>query len=326
MAQWSPAEAERCYRLLVRARHFDETLIRLIRDGRMSGFYHAGIGQEAVGVGAVMALTDSDYIMYDHRGMTQPLAKGVAMDRIFADFLNRAGGTTRGKGTGVVHVSDPELGVLGQSGTLGGCFPIAIGAGYSAKLRKSGQVTVCFFGDGTSNRGTFHESLNMAALWRLPVVFVCQNNGWAVSNPTERSTSARSIADRAYGYGIPGVVVDGFDPRAVNAAVAEAVDRARAGEGPTLIECKVVRFRGHYEGDAQPYRTAEELAALQALDPLPRFRREVLAEGLLTEAALDAIELTERAAVEAALASADQFPEVTRADVMAGLFCEEVNG
>lgn len=319
--------AERCYRMLVQCRRFDEAVIRLIRDGRVSGFYHSGYGQEAVGVGACLALRPDDCILYDHRGLNQALAKGVAMERIFADFLARTTGSTRGKGAGIIHVSDPELGVLGQSGTLGGCFPIAIGAGLSARVRGTDQVTVCFFGDGTSNRGTFHESLNMAAIWRLPVVFVCQNNGWAVSFPTNESTAVtHSIADRAYGYGIPGQVVDGFDPRAVYAAVAAAVERARAGQGPTLVECMVERFRGHYEGDDQRYRTPEQLAELGERDPLVRFRREAAEAGLLGPEQASAIAAEVEQAVAAALARAEEGPPATRADVMADLFAEEAWG
>jgi len=248
---------------------WEQGLLDMQAEGRLSGFYHAGRGQEGVQVGAIAALRPQDYLLYAHRGCGYMVARGMPMDVLYADFLGYREGSTRGLGAGIVHIAWPELGILGQSGTLGGSFPIAVGAALSARAHKSDAVTLCFFGDGTANRGTFHEAANAASVWRLPVVWLCENNGLAVSARFEDTCSVRSIADRAAGYGMPGVVVDGQDAAAVYKVVVEAVDRARSGGGPTLIEALTCRFRGHYEGDAQEYRDRGELEQLRReRDPL----------------------------------------------------------
>jgi acetoin:2,6-dichlorophenolindophenol oxidoreductase subunit alpha len=277
------------YEMLNRCMMWEQGLLRMIEEGQVAGFFHAGRGQEAVPVGACAALRPDDYIMYAHRGVGYMIAKGVPIQKLYSDFLCNIDGTTRGLGAGIVHIAWPELGVLGQSGTLGGCFPIAAGAALSAKLRHTDQVCVNFFGDGTSNRGTFHESANAAAALRLPVVWLCENNGFAVSVRSSYSSATENIADRALGYGIPGIVVDGMDVVAVYEAVSEAVARARRGEGPSLIEAKTYRFRGHFEGDPEPYRTREEVEQWKKRDPIPNLARRLLTSGLATEDELAAI-------------------------------------
>ncbi|WBB52475.1 thiamine pyrophosphate-dependent dehydrogenase E1 component subunit alpha [Verrucosispora sp. WMMD573] len=269
----------RLYREILRVALWEGRLLRFIEEGRTSGFYHAGRGQEATAVGATAVLRQDDYLLYDHRGMGHAITKGVPIDRLFGDFLGTTQGTTGGLGAGIVHIAWPEVGVLGQSGTLGGSFPIAAGAGLSIRHRNTDQVVLCFFGDGAANRGTFHEAANAAALWKLPVIWLCENNGYAVSVPAAEALSVPQVADRAAAYGMPGEVVDGMDPDAVYTAVAAAVDRARAGAGPTLIEAMTYRFRGHYEGDPTNYRTAEELAAWQARDPLTTYPERMLQAG-----------------------------------------------
>jgi len=257
------------YEGILRCMLWEQGLLDMQAEGRISGFYHAGRGQEGVQVGAIAAMRPEDYLLYAHRGCGYMVARGMPMDVLYSDFLGLTQGSTRGLGAGIVHIAWPELGILGQSGTLGGSFAIAVGAALSARVRDERRVTVCFFGDGTSNRGTFHEAANAAGVWKLPVVWLCENNGWAVSTTFKESCAVASIAQRAASYGMPGVVVDGQDPVAVYEAARIAVDRARGGGGPTLIEAMTCRFRGHYEGDSQEYRDRLELEELRrGRDPL----------------------------------------------------------
>ena len=301
------------YRTMYTAQTWELTLMRFIDEGYAPSSYHPGRGSEGSEVGATMALRRDDYLFYDHRGMAHIIAKGTPLSALFGDFLGNSLGTTRGLGAGVVHVADPERGVLGQSGTLGGSQLIASGAALSAKLRKSGQVTMCFFGDGAANRGTFHEAANAAGAWDLPLVFVIQNNGWAVSTPIEQSTGGRFV-DRAKGYGWRGVWVDGVDAFAVHDVAVEAVERARSGEGPTLIEVKTVRLTGHYAGDPQAYRTANEREAAATQDPIIYGRAKLLELGDVTEEQVTQLELEVRAEVDAAAESAKSGiqPEASR--------------
>ena len=268
------------YRQMVRIDAWEQRLLRFIAEGRTSGFYHAGRGQEGVAAGGCLPLRTEDYLLYDHRGLGQAIVKGTPLEKIFADFLGLTNGTTGGLGAGVVHVAWPEVGVLGQSGTLGGSFVIAAGVGLSIRYRKTDQVVVCFFGEGTANRGTFHEALNVAALWDLPVIWICENNGWSVSVSFDAATSVPNVADRGSAYGMPSEIVDGMDPEAVYNSVQAAVGRAREGKGPTLIEAKTYRFRGHYEGDSQSYRTTEELESWRKRDPIVTYRRRLLDSGV----------------------------------------------
>lgn len=302
------------YREVLRVATWELRLRRFIEEGRTSGFYHAGRGQEATAVGATLALRDDDYLLYDHRGMGHAIAKGVPIHKLFADFLGYAEGTTRGLGAGIVHIAWPEKGVLGQSGTLGGSFPIAAGAGMSARYRGTDQVVLCFFGEGASNRGTFHESANVAALWNLPVIWLCENNGYAVSVPAAASLSVPQVADRASAYGMPGVVVDGMDPVAVYEAVTEAVERARSGGGPTLIEAMTYRYRGHYEGDPQTYRPDGELAEWEAKDPLITFPQRLIAEGHATPEWIEQVraEVIEEVEAAAQKALGGTKPDISR--------------
>jgi pyruvate dehydrogenase E1 component alpha subunit len=224
----------------------------------------------------------------------------MPMEKLFGDFLGNVAGSTGGLGAGIVHIAWPQLGILGQSGTLGGCFPIAAGAGLSAQYRGTDQVTLCFFGDGTANRGTFHEAANAAGVWKLPVVWLCENNGWAVSGSFAETCSAASIADRAAGYGMPGVVVDGQDAVAVYEATRAAVERARRGEGPTLIEAMTIRFRGHFEGDPDTHRDREDMERMKReRDPLTLLAARLKREGM-TEAELASLQARIEAEVEQA--------------------------
>ena len=230
------------YKKIVLSRRLEDRVAELIKAGKVGGFMHPGVGQEALQVAAIATLRPDDYLLYAHRGVAYWVARGIPLEKVLCDLAGREGGTNRGKG-GVMRVVYPELGVLGESGTLGGCFPIAAGAGLSIKVKHEDKVVLCFFGDGTSNRGTFHESLNFCAVRKMPVVFLCENNGWAVSMPTERSTAVKDIADRRHGYAMPGKTIDGNDVEQVFDAITEAVKHARSGHGSGPVEQALGRER-----------------------------------------------------------------------------------
>lgn len=305
------------YRHMYTAERWEATLLRLIEEGVVSGIYHAGRGHEGAEVGAVSALRRDDYLFYDHRGVGHLIAKGMDMVALFGDFLGNELGSTRGLGAGIVHVCDPQIGVMGQSGTLGRGQLLATGAALSAKLRGTDQVAMHFFGDGSSNLGTFHEAANAAGAWKLPVIFVIQNNGWAVSVPVEYSTAGGGFARRADAYGMPGVVVDGTDAFAVYEAAEKAVARARAGEGPTIIEAKLQRMRGHFEGDPDTYRQKD---VATSKDPLTKTREQLLNDRTLSEAQLTTLESGCREAIQAALESARRGKMPTRERLFQGLY------
>lgn len=288
------------YRMMYTALQWENQLLRFIDQGHVSGFYHAGRGHEALEVASMLTQRPDDYLLYDHRGCAHMIAKGMSMVELFGDFLGNDKGSTNGLGAGIVHIADPAHGVLGQSGTLGGGHVLAAGVGLSNRIRKTDQVVVNFFGDGAANRGTFHEAANVAGAWKLPVIFIVQNNGWAISTPQSRVTAIESFAERAAGYGMHGVSIDGTDAWKVYTTMQEAVARARAGEGPTLIEGRVARFRGHFEGDAQKYIPAAELEASRRADPIALTRARLLDEKVLSEKELTDLEAAATAAVESA--------------------------
>lgn len=277
------------YRVMVLSRAWEQALLRLIDENVAPASYHPGRGSEGSEVGATLALRDSDYLLYDHRGVAHIIAKGTPLVSLFGDFLANELGTTRGLGAGIVHVADPQRGVLGQSGTLGGSQLIAAGAALSAKLRHSEQVTMCFMGDGAANRGTFHEAANAAGAWRLPLVFVVQNNGWAISTPVAHSTGG-TFADRGPGYGWHSVRLDGRNPFEVHDVAVEAVQRARSGGGPTLIEVATVRLTGHYLADPQRYRDETDRSAAAEHDPVPFARTWLRDQDGVAETELERIE------------------------------------
>lgn len=294
------------YTNLVRARKLDELIVNGMAEGKV-GFYHSGQGEEAVAVGGCTFLNKDDYIYAHHRsqGSAHAISKGVSAGRFVAEFYGKATGTCCGLSS--FHVADPEVGVFGIGGTIGSAFPLSLGWGLAAKKKGKKQVVVCFFGDGSSNRGTFHEAMNMAAMWKLPIVWVCANNGIAQFMPIKDAYPKENIADLAYGYGIPGVVVDGQDVIAVHEAVQAAVERARAGQGPTLIECKTFRYRSHVEGmpdiSHAELRPAEEIEAWKKKDPIKLFAAKLLEQGVLTQA--DIVRIDKEA--EAEMKEADRF-------------------
>jgi pyruvate dehydrogenase E1 component alpha subunit len=292
--------------LLIRA--FEEKAEELYGLGRVHGTMHLSIGQEAVAVGVCEALRPDDYILSTHRGHGHCLAKGADVRRVMAEFLGKETGYCRGRG-GSMHIADVEGGNLGANGIVGGGLPIATGVGLSIQMRRSGQVCVAFFGDGAANEGAFHESVNLASIWDLPVVFVCENNQYAMSMPVRQSMRVERVSDRACAYGIPGRTVDGMDVLAVFEAASEAVERARAGGGPTLLECVTYRYRGHSKSDRQRYRTREEVARWRAQDPIERLRRLLEEQGLVQPGEFDALAAAAREQVEEAVRFAEASPE-----------------
>ncbi len=295
------------YETMNNIRMFELKLQELFAAGQIPGFVHLYLGEEAVATGACAALTDADMITSTHRGHGHLLAKGGDLTLMMAEIFGRATGYCKGKG-GSMHIADLDLGILGANGIVGGGGPLAVGAALAAKYKKTDGVAMCFFGDGASNQGTTQEALNMASAWKLPLVFVNENNGYGISCPQCKSMAIVDIADRAAAYDMPGVVVDGNDVLAVYEAVTEAVKRARKGEGPSLIECKTYRWRGHFEGDACTYRCVEELEEWKAKDPIPRFEAKLLESGTMTQKDLDATKARIGKAVEAAVTFAQESP------------------
>jgi len=271
------------YHRMLKIRVFEEKVAEMFDKAMLPRWSHLYIGEEAVAVGVCLALGETDNITSTHRGHGHLIAKGGSLKEMMCEIAGREPGYCRGKG-GTMHIASLELGDLGAISIVGGGIPPAVGAALSAKMRRTDQVVACFFGDGAANQGAFHEGLNMAALWQLPVVFVCENNLYAISTAQRRATSVENIADRACAYGVPGVVVDGNDVRAVYEAAKEAVERARAGEGPTLIECKTYRCHGHSTSDSGlTYRSEEEIETWRKKDPIDRARKVLLKDGILTE-------------------------------------------
>ena len=296
---------------MTKIRLFESELQKFFAAGKIPGFVHLYLGEEAVATGACAALKQTDMITSTHRGHGHCLAKGGDLKLMMAEIFGRKTGYCKGKG-GSMHIADFHLGILGANGIVGGGGPLATGAALASKYRKTDEVTVCFFGDGASNQGTTQEALNLASCWKLPLVFVNENNGYGISCPQCKSMAVTDIADRAAAYDMPGVVVDGNDVLAVYEAVGEAVRRARKGEGPSLVECKTYRWRGHFEGDACTYRCNEELEEWMAKDPIPRFATKLVESGLATQAELDRIvaEIQDEVAQAVVFAEQSPFPDV----------------
>jgi pyruvate dehydrogenase E1 component alpha subunit len=295
------------YRTMVTIRAFEERVAREFRSGEIPGFVHMYVGEEAIAAGICAHLRPSDWVTSTHRGHGHCIAKGCELGPMMAEIYGRETGLCHGRG-GSMHIADFGKGVLGANAIVGGGVALATGAALSARVRGSDDVAVAFFGDGGANQGVLHESLNLAAIWKLPVVYACENNGFAESTPAAYATSVPDIAVRAGAYGIPGLVVDGQDVVAVHTAAGEAVERARAGEGPTLLELKTLRFRGHFEGDPDRYRDGEERRAALAFDPIPVLERHLTDEGVVDSDRLAAVRLEAEAAVAAAVEFARSSP------------------
>jgi pyruvate dehydrogenase E1 component alpha subunit len=308
------------FETMTRIKRCDERFRLMLQSGQIVVTYYSPRGQEVIPSAFSALLRQEDYVVTTYRGLHDHLGKGVSLRDLWAEFLGRREGTCKGKG-GPMHITDPKSGLMVTTGIVGSGLPIANGFGLAAKLRGTDQVTVVNFGDGASNIGAFHEALNLAAVWDLPVIFVCQNNGYAEHTPFAEGTSAKAVADRAVGYSMLGITVDGNDPVAMYGAARKAIERARAGEGPTLLEATTYRFFGHIMGDTMAYMPAEEREAAMAADPVVRYREWLLEGGHLSDEELTAIEAACDAelddAVEYALACTPPSPEELYDDVYA---------
>jgi len=292
------------YVTMNKIRTFENRVAELFADGKIPGFVHLYVGEEAVATGVCMNLTDNDYITSTHRGHGHLIAKGGDIKQMMAELFGKKTGYCKGKG-GSMHIADLDLGIMGANGIVGGGPPLASGAALACQYLGNDNVAICFFGDGAANQGTTHEAMNLATCWKLPVVFVNENNMYGISSCTLNSMCVPNIADRAAAYDMPGVVVDGNDVIAVHEAAAEAIARAREGKGPSLIECKTYRHRGHFEGDACTYRDEAELEEWKEKDPIPRLERKLKEIELLTDAKIEEI----RSTLQNDLAAAEKFAE-----------------
>ena len=296
------------YTTMATIRNFEERGIPETGQRAMSGSVHSSAGQEAVPTGVCAHLSDEDYIGSTHRGHGHCIAKGVDPKRMMAELFGRSTGTNKGKG-GSMHIADMSKGMLGTNGVVGASIPLAVGAGLTSKLKDLKRVAVAFFGDGAANQGVLHESMNLASVWKLPVIFCCENNGYAQATPVEYALSTANVSDRAAGYDMPGITVDGMDVFAVYDAAGQAVERARNGEGPTLLECRTYRFYGHTVFDNPlTYRTKEEEDHWRARDPLKLFRENVLPLGDITSEELDQIDQEAADLMEESIKLADAGP------------------
>jgi len=312
------------YTKMLTIRRFEERVAELLYTGELPGMVHPYIGEEAVAVGVCTNLRPDDRITSTHRGHGHLIAKGGDVRLMMAELFGKKTGYCKGKG-GSMHIADFSIGILGACGIVGGGLPIATGSGLAAKMQGTDQVTVCFFGDGAANQGSFHESLNLASVWKLPVIYVCENNMYAVTTPASYAISVEDVADRGAAYGIPGVTVDGQDVIAVYEATREAVERARRAAGPSLIECKTYRYMGHFLGEEflfgeKTYRTKDEVEEWKGKDPIANFEAKLLEMGALTKEEAARIDEQLKAQIEEAVNFARQSPFPTPEEALEELF------
>ncbi len=315
----STDSARRTLETMWTIRRFEEAVDDLFARGLMHGTMHLSIGEEASATGTCLALREDDAITSTHRGHAHCIAKGADLVRMMAELLAKETGYCRGRG-GSMHIADVATGNLGANGIVAGGIPIAAGAALAFKMRGEDRVVACFFGDGATNEGAFHEAVNLAAIWKLPVVFVCENNKYGMSFSTEKSMAVEHISQRAAAYGFPGVTVDGNDVVAVYDAVQVAVDRARAGEGPTLVEAITYRWKGHSKSDKNLYRTKDEIAEWRDDDPIPDFEKQAVEAGLLTEDDVAAIRAQVMEKLRDAVRTANAAPDADPADLLTAVF------
>ena len=295
------------YRKMYEIRKYEESIYYLFLEGIMPGTIHQSTGEEASAVGMLYDLRKEDWMASTHRPAGHDIAKGISVKAMMCEMFGAADGCCHGIG-GAMHTGDISVGAMTANAIVGGNLPIAAGAALAFKMRGQDNVVVCFFGDGSTNQGTFHESLNLASIWKLPIVFVCENNHYGISMSQARHQAIKDVADRAAAYNMPGISVDGNDPLAVYEAAFEAVARARAGKGPTLIECKTYRQHGHFEGDPATYKPKEEQAAWIAKDPLPRFARFLIDNGVMSAEEVEAVDKKVAKEIEDAIGFAEAQP------------------
>lgn len=300
------------YTIMYRMRRFEEEVFEFYKQGLMPGLAHLYLGEEAIATGACAALDENDYIGSTHRGHGHLVARGADLKKMMAEILGKKDGYSKGKG-GSMHIMALDKGILGANGIVGAGIPITTGAGYAARIKGNKSVSLAFFGDAASNQGTFHESINMASAWKLPVVYIIENNFYGISVDIRKVTNVHDLSLRATGYGIKGVSIDGNDVIAVHEAVKEAVDQARDGNGPALIECKTYRWQGHHVGDPAVYRAKDEVDAWKAKDPIPRLKKA--AEGVISEEEFAQIEKDVEVEIQEAteFARENTYPEASEA-------------
>ena len=320
----SPKVLQELHRKMVRIRKFEESAGKMMEDGKIPGALHLYVGQEAVASGVMQHLSNKDWITSTHRGHGHLVAKGGEFKPMFAELFGRSTGYCRGKG-GSMHISNMDLGMLGANGIVGGGPPIAMGAAFSNKFKKNKNVSVAFFGDGASNEGSVHEAANMAALYKLPCVFVCENNGYGEYTPQSRHQAIVDVADRASGYGMPGVICDGMDVMAVYEAAGEAIDRARQGGGPTLLECKTYRYYDHVgvRGMGLNYRTDEEVEEWKNKDAIEAFEKRLVQLGVMTKKKIENVHKAISKDIEEAIAFANDSPYPLPEELLENVYNEE---
>lgn len=311
------------YETLVRIRTFESRAVDLFAEGQIPGFLHSYLGEEAIATGVCANLERTDFITSTHRGHGHIIAKGGDTRYMMAELYGRTTGYCKGKG-GSMHIADRDLGILGANGIVGAGQDIAVGAGLSIAYRGTNQVTACFFGDGSTNQGTFNEALNMASIWKLPIVFVCENNQFGISMSQSRHQAIKDIADRAVSYGFPGIAVDGNDVMAVYEVAREAVNRARQGQGPTLVECKTWRWRGHFEGDPSVYKDPVEQEAWMEKEPVRRYRTFLEENEVMTADEMDAVDKRIDDEIDAAVAYAQESPLPQPEDIVKDVYTDIV--
>lgn len=309
-------------RQMLRIREFESSIVRLYQEDMIHGSTHLYIGEEAIAVGAITQLKKEDYVLSTHRGHGHCIAKGADMKRMMAELLGRSDGYSHGKG-GSMHIADFSRHMLGANGIVGASLPLSTGPAMASAIRKDGLVTLCFFGDGASNQGTFHESLNIAGIWKLPVIFICENNQYAVGSRFENTSASKTVADRAKAYDIPGIRVDGTDVLEVQRVVGEAIERARNGEGPSLIECVAYRWSGHHAGDPATYRPQEEIEEWKKKDPIKLYEQYLIAAGLADQDEIDHVHIQVKEELKEVVAFAKASPEPSPDTLMTNVFFEE---
>lgn len=306
------------YGAMLKIRMVEEKLMEVFANGEIPGFIHVCIGQEAAPVAVCSHLRNSDYMASTHRGHGHALAKGMDLKRFMAELFGRRNGPCRGR-SGSMHLADKNLGILGANGIVGGGIPIANGAAFASKYKKKGQVTVCFFGEGATNEGAFHESLNIASIMQLPIIFVCENNGWAEFTPQKVHLPVTDVAQRAAAYGIPGIVLAN-DCLKIYEAAGRAVQRARKGQGPTLLEVKSMRWHGHYVGDAQKYRPAEDIEEAMKFDCIARFEEKLLQDKIISHSETKKTRQSIQNEIDSAVEFARQSPFPEASELLADLY------
>lgn len=304
---------------MLKIRMFEENIVKLFKAGELPGWLHVYIGEEAVATGVCLNLTIKDYITSTHRGHGHCIAKGANIKNMMAELYGKKTGCCSGRG-GSMHISDASVGILGANGIVGGGIPIATGAALGCQYLKEGRIVVSFFGDGASDEGSFHESLNLASIWKLPVIYVCENNLYAETNPLNMHLNVKNIADRARAYNIPGIIVDGMDVIDVYNKINKVASDIRNGDGPVLVEAKTYRYRGHYEGDPEVYRTKEEVNEWKMKDPILKLEEKIIKERILTLSEIENIKKVVQNEIEEAIEFGRKSPEPLKEEAMDNVY------